>query len=65
MAVYAPGAAITVAGNGDVFGAFVGDTVTIAGNSKFHYDRALGDINTHSKVTLERLYWRDLDERLR
>jgi len=65
MAVYAPGAAISVAGNDDVFGAFIGETVTIAGNSKFHYDRALGDINTHSKVTLERLYWRDLDERLR
>ena len=65
MAVYAPGAEISVAGNDDVYGALIGDTITVSGNSRFHYDKALGDIQTHSKATIERLYWRDLDEKLR
>lgn len=65
MAVYAPGANISVHGNDDVFGSFVGATITIAGNAKFHYDTALGEINTSGHVTLERLYWRDLHDPLR
>ena len=65
MAVYAPGATITVAGDDDVYGAYIGETVTIQGNSQFHYDEALGTIVKHSKATIERLYWRDLDERIR
>ena len=65
MAVYAPGAAVSVAGNDDVFGSFVGSTITVAGNTSFHYDSALGDTGMNERVTLERLYWRDLNEQLR
>ncbi|MDD3178733.1 MAG: hypothetical protein PHQ04_00115 [Opitutaceae bacterium] len=40
---YAPNATIRVNGNGDVFGAFVGNTVTLTGNAAFHYDESLAD----------------------
>ena len=65
MALYAPGAALTVAGGDDLYGAYVASTITIAGNVRFHYDKALGEVQSKSEVVLERLYWRDLDERLR
>lgn len=65
MALYAPGAKVTAHGNDDLYGAFIGNTVTVAGNSRFHYDKALGEIQKHGVVTLERLYWRDLDDEFR
>lgn len=43
-AVYAPGAAMDVYGNGAVFGALTGNTVHINGNGGFHYDSALGNL---------------------
>lgn len=37
--VYAPSAGVTITGNGDIYGAFIGNTVEIKGNGTFHYDR--------------------------
>ena len=41
-AVYCPKAAISVNGNGDIYGAVVGKSVTMVGNGTIHYDAALG-----------------------
>lgn len=65
MALYAPAAALSVAGGDDIYGAFVSGTITISGGGRFHYDKALGEINNFGTTIVERLYWRDLDERLR
>lgn len=65
LALYAPGADLTVAGGGDIFGSFIAATVTIAGNTRFHYDKSMGETYVTGEATLERLYWRDLDQRLR
>jgi hypothetical protein len=65
MALYAPGANLSVHGGDEVFGSFIASTITIAGNSRFHYDNALGETVEHSKASIERLDWRDLEERLR
>jgi type IV pilus assembly protein PilY1 len=40
-AVYCPKAAISVVGNGDIYGAIVGKSVTMVGNGTIHYDAAL------------------------
>ncbi|HXC47805.1 MAG TPA: hypothetical protein VNU20_05905 [Candidatus Sulfotelmatobacter sp.] len=40
--VDAPNSAMTVSGNGDFFGAVVGQTITYSGNGKFHYDTNTG-----------------------
>lgn len=56
--VYAPNAAVTLNGNGDIMGAVVGRSVTLTGNAMFHYDESLareGD-NTPFKV----VRWREL-----
>lgn len=39
--VYAPSSGIKIAGNGDIFGAVVGNTVRNVGNGSIHYDRAM------------------------
>ena len=65
MALYAPDADLDAGGGDDIYGSFVAKTITIHGNTRFHYDKALGDMAGHSTVTIERLYWRDLDERVR
>ncbi len=43
--VYAPNADVTIKGNGDVFGAVVGNTVTMTGGGAFHYDLNLANMN--------------------
>jgi len=51
--IYAPNAAISINGNGDIMGAVVGKTITLTGNADFHYDESLatyGD-NTPFGVT--------------
>jgi hypothetical protein len=65
LALYGPGADIRVGGNNHVYGSLVGDTIVVAGNSYFHYDKALGDASGHGHVMLERLYWRELSLKLR
>jgi hypothetical protein len=39
--IYAPSADMTISGNGDTAGAFVGKSVKIGGNGVFHFDEAL------------------------
>lgn len=39
--VYAPSSPIKIAGNGDIFGSVVGNTVRNVGNGAIHYDRAM------------------------
>jgi hypothetical protein len=46
FAVYAPDTDITLHGNSDVYGAFVGKTVTASGGIDIHYDRALSTFAT-------------------
>lgn len=43
-AIYAPLSAVHIAGNGAVYGAVVGNTVSMAGEADFHYDEALGSL---------------------
>lgn len=38
----APGAAVQISGNGDIFGAVVGKTITDVGNGSFHFDKNAG-----------------------
>ncbi len=45
-AVYCPKAAIDIVGNGDIYGAVVGKTVTMHGNGTIHYDKALGSLTS-------------------
>jgi PilX N-terminal len=40
--VYAPKTEVVVSGNGNLYGAVVGDTVNSNGGAKIHYDEALG-----------------------
>ncbi len=37
--VYAPDSALSVSGNGDLYGAFCGDAITINGNGGIHFDK--------------------------
>ncbi len=46
--VYAPNANISMHGggnSGNVFGSLIGKTITVTGNSAFHYDEALADMD--------------------
>jgi hypothetical protein len=36
--IYAPQSAITMSGNGDIFGTIVGKSVSMTGTSTIHYD---------------------------
>jgi hypothetical protein len=45
--VYAPNAALSIKGggtSGGIYGAMIGDTVTLTGNDAFHYDEALSTL---------------------
>jgi hypothetical protein len=44
-AVYAPGADVLLSGQGNIFGAIVGNTVSSSGQGTLHYDEALGRWN--------------------
>jgi hypothetical protein len=48
FAVYAPNADITIAGNADVYGAFIGKTVSDTGGAPIHYDSALANFTAGS-----------------
>ena len=50
--VYAPLSAVSTSGNGSVYGAMVGKTVTMRGNGHLHYDEALGGVGGGSSATL-------------
>ncbi len=55
--VYAPNADIAMHGGGsvgEVFGAMIGDTITVTGNSNFHYDEALADLDSGEPMGLRK-----------
>lgn len=56
--VYAPNAAITIRGNTDVSGSFVGNTIDVAGSAFFHYDEALAAYTSHAFFRIQR--WREI-----
>ncbi len=58
-AVYAPNAAVTINGNGDVMGSVVANEVTIVGNAAFHYDEALATYGNNTPFGIAK--WRELD----
>jgi hypothetical protein len=71
-AVYAPEATITAHGNGAVFGALTGKTVTLNGNGGLHWDEALQNLGaipstvvtttsttTYSTTGFKRYLWRE------
>lgn len=60
-AVYAPQATLTLGGNTDFSGAFVGNRITSSGNPSFHYDEALG--NGHANNTYTVMSWQPVVER--
>ncbi|HEY1557644.1 MAG TPA: hypothetical protein VGF94_22585 [Kofleriaceae bacterium] len=41
FALYAPNAAVSISGNGDIYGAVVAATITDSGNGEIHYDKQL------------------------
>ncbi len=54
--VYAPNASISMHGGGSVgavFGAIIGKTITVTGNSNFHYDEALADLDGGEPMGLQ------------
>jgi hypothetical protein len=44
MSIYAPGTDVTISGGGPLYGALVGKTLRVSGNSFVHQDLALPDI---------------------
>jgi len=59
--VYAPNGAVSMNGggnNGEVFGAVVGNTITLNGNSRFHYDLALREFGSDGRFQID--FWREL-----
>lgn len=55
---YAPNAALTINGNGDVCGSFVANTIKVTGNAAFHYDESLEDFETDDPYGISK--WREL-----
>jgi hypothetical protein len=58
---YAPTTEVSISGNGGISGAIVAGTLYVKGGAQIHYDVALRDLVADGKLTLQRLYWRDLD----
>jgi Tfp pilus assembly protein PilX len=59
--VYAPNAALSIKGggtSGSVYGAMIGDTITVTGNDAFHYDEALADLTEGSPFGISK--WDEL-----
>jgi hypothetical protein len=57
-AIYAPNGEVRIVGNGDVMGAILARTVTLAGNAAFHYDEALGRLDSDQPFAIAQ--WREL-----
>lgn len=55
---YAPNADISINGNGDVMGGFVGNTVKLTGNAAFHYDESLENLDAGMPFGIDS--WREL-----
>jgi hypothetical protein len=58
--LYAPSAAVTISGNGDIFGAIVARTVVFNGSAAFHYDESLRFLDRHAAY--RGATWRTIDD---
>jgi hypothetical protein len=52
LTLYAPNHAVTVSGSGDIYGAMVVGSYTSSGGSKLHYDEALQNAPSRTRVVL-------------
>ena len=59
FAMYGPNATLAIGGNSDIYGAAVASQISINGDCRFHYDKALDDIGFVGAARIERLYWRE------
>lgn len=57
-ALYAPNADITINGNGDIYGAAVGNTITLTGRAEFHYDESLENLDSGMPFGVDS--WREI-----
>ena len=58
-AIYAPESDLKLTGQGALFGAFVGDTVTISGQGGVHYDSQLGSLGAAASNAYSITSWSD------
>jgi hypothetical protein len=58
--VYAPNSNITINGNGDTFGAIIGNYITLSGNGSFHYDLSLANFTKDQPLALKK--WTELSQ---
>ena len=56
--VYAPGASVSIVGNGAVCGSIVANDITLTGNAQFHYDESLADLGADSPFRIAK--WKEL-----
>lgn len=57
-AVYAPNAAVTINGNGNIMGGVVAQSITLTGNAAFHFDESLKDFTDGMPFGV--MSWREL-----
>lgn len=57
-ALYAANGDVTLTGNGDVMGSLVARTITIQGNTAFHYDEALANLESNEPFSISK--WREI-----
>ncbi len=58
--INAPNAPIRFTGNGDLYGAAIGSTITFTGNAKFHFDRSVQQPNASATTYYTRIGYREL-----
>jgi type II secretory pathway pseudopilin PulG len=56
FSIYAPNHDVTLAGGGEVYGAIVGNSFTLSGGGKLHYDEALAR-QASKKLAVQRATW--------
>ncbi len=56
--IYAPTSAITISGSADAFGSFIGKSVKSTGGGKWHFDRAL--LNLNKGLLYRKVAWKVL-----
>jgi len=56
--IYAPTSAITISGNADAFGSFIGKSVKSTGGGRWHFDRAL--LNLNKGLLYRKVAWKVL-----
>jgi hypothetical protein len=58
--IYAPNASITLTGSGDTSGSVIGNSVTVGGNGRFHYDTRLAEVQTTLDTSFRISAWCEL-----